>query len=189
VAVGWFDGASNTETLAESWNGSSWMIDPTPNGPSGSASQLSAVACTSPSACTAVGYYVTAAGNSVPLTEQWNGTTWFKHVASGPPGDPYAQLTGVACTTADACTAVGTTGNGGYVTTPLDFADNWNGSSWTYEAVPSPPSAVVDESLNAISRSGSTAFTAVGYFSTYALAPRTDQPGTPLVTLAERLAG
>jgi hypothetical protein len=43
-------------TLAEVWDGSRWAIQPTPNPVGAGASVLLGVSCTSPGACTAVGY-------------------------------------------------------------------------------------------------------------------------------------
>src|SRR5205807_796312 len=64
-------------TLAESWNGSSWSIQPTPDQPGTAESILSRVSCTSPSACTAVGYFHLpgALGRSTSA-DSWNGTSW-----------------------------------------------------------------------------------------------------------------
>jgi hypothetical protein len=42
-------------TLAERWNGTRWSIQPTPNPAGVQGVRLEGVACTSPSACTAVG--------------------------------------------------------------------------------------------------------------------------------------
>src|SRR5215467_1306826 len=42
-------------TMAERWNGTRWRIQPTPNPAGTRGAELSGVACTGPSACTAVG--------------------------------------------------------------------------------------------------------------------------------------
>lgn len=46
-----------TVTLAEWWNGTSWAIQTTPNPTGALGSELSAVSCSSASACIAVGFY------------------------------------------------------------------------------------------------------------------------------------
>src|SRR5262249_4601738 len=63
-------------TLAERWNGSTWAIQPTPNPAGAKVSALAGVACTSSSACTAVGYSVTSSGSQLALAERWDGTSW-----------------------------------------------------------------------------------------------------------------
>jgi hypothetical protein len=80
AAVGRYtDDFSRQETegsLAERWNGTRWVIEPTPNvhgtGPNAGPTALAAVACAAPAACTAVG------GVSVfsTVAERWNGTNW-----------------------------------------------------------------------------------------------------------------
>jgi hypothetical protein len=60
--------------FAERWNGSQWSLLSTPNLSNGGA--LQGVACTSPSACLAVGSYRTKSNVSEPLAEPWNGSSW-----------------------------------------------------------------------------------------------------------------
>ena len=117
-------------TLAEKWNGTAWTVQKTPNPVGAYYSTLSGVACTSTSACTAVGYYM-------------NGSD-----AQGHPGRSMERLhldlaenarrqqtttsalSGVACTSTSACTAVGVD----YNTSAADeftLAEKWNGTTWT----------------------------------------------------------
>jgi hypothetical protein len=63
-------------SLAEQWDGTSWRILPTPHRPGAAISSLFGVACTAPSACTAVGTSFTTAGASQTLAERWDGTRW-----------------------------------------------------------------------------------------------------------------
>ena len=97
-------------TLAESWNGSVWAIQPTPNPSATQGSTLSAVSCTSPTSCTAAGNYqsgnVTNFGALQTLVEVWDGTTW--SLRSTPNPSPQRDLlTGVSCGASQVCTAVG----------------------------------------------------------------------------------
>ncbi len=99
------------ETLTERWNGSSWSIAPSPNDDAfgDAANELSAVSCSGPSFCAAVGL-VESGGSafSIPyaLIETWNGTTWeIGEIGSPTGGSP--PLLGVACSAALICTAVG----------------------------------------------------------------------------------
>src|ERR1700727_1937865 len=67
---------------------------------------LNAVACTSPASCTAVGSYVSAAGQ-VSLAEGWDGSAWTVQPTPNPAGAFSTALDGVACGSAGACLAVG----------------------------------------------------------------------------------
>ena len=74
TAVGFsFPYTTGVLTLGETWNGTSWAIQPTANQPHAQLSGLFGVSCTSTSACTAVGAYgpqVPYFGVDVPLAEQ-----------------------------------------------------------------------------------------------------------------------
>jgi hypothetical protein len=66
------------------------------------------VSCTSATACTAVGHYQNGAGTRVTLAERWDGTSWtIQPTPSLSPNYFYTTLSGVSCTSATACTAVG----------------------------------------------------------------------------------
>jgi hypothetical protein len=93
----------HVSTLSEAWDGTKWTIQPTPA--PGSSSDLNAVSCTSPTACTAVGHYNTPTGKAT-LAERWDGTNWTIQSTPNPPGASSA-LFGVSCTSTTACTAVG----------------------------------------------------------------------------------
>ena len=62
------------EPCTEAWNGTTWRIQavPLPHGAPGGI--LTAVSCTSTSACTATGSNFSTAGQT--LAERWNGTRW-----------------------------------------------------------------------------------------------------------------
>ncbi len=113
-------------TLAEGWNGSSWSIQSTPS-PNGTT--LSAVSCTSPTACTAVGNYTDTSSNYVTLAERWDGSRLSIQPTPTPTGG--GQLLGVSCTSTTACTAVGPNPSG-----PL--AEIWDGNNWSIQNTPSP---------------------------------------------------
>jgi hypothetical protein len=136
-------------TLAEGWNGSSWSIQSTPS-PKGAT--LSAVSCTSPTACTAVGNYTDTSGNYVTLAERWDGSRWSIQPTPTPTGG--GQLLGVSCTSTTACAAVGSNPGG-----PL--VEIWDGNSWSIQATPSA-TATGGGRLNGISCTSATACIAVG---------------------------
>jgi hypothetical protein len=127
LAVGnYFDSDSVAETLAESWNGSSWSIVASPT-PSGSpSSDLYGISCASRSGCLAVGHSYSAsfAAKDDTLAESWNGSSW--SIVASPSPSTTSSLDAVSCT-AGKCLAVGLFFNttGDYQT----LAESWNGSS------------------------------------------------------------
>jgi hypothetical protein len=69
MAVGDYQGLP----IAESWDGSQWQVHWLPRPPADNDSaDLTAVSCTGPAACTAVG----TSGNGLSYAERWNGTSW-----------------------------------------------------------------------------------------------------------------
>ena len=134
--------------LQEHWDGSAFTIVPGPsNAPF---SELSGVACGSPTACFAVG--------DSAFVQLWNGTKW----SLAPFGSPtsQSQLNQVACTSATNCFAVG-----GFESNVQSdtLIERWNGSSWS--KVPSPtPSGSFDALLIGVSCSGPTFCVAVGSY-------------------------
>jgi hypothetical protein len=183
TAVGYYvDGNEVQATLAERWNGTSWAIQPTPN-VTGGPSALNGVSCTSATACTAVGNYTNEDGIHVALAERWNGSTWTVQFTPSPTGSPFnhSDLDGVSCTSATACTAVGS-----YINedgTRVTLAERWNGAGWAIQPTPNPTGAQypwLNRSLKGISCTSATACTAVGNYTT---------TGGAQVTLAERWNG
>ena len=122
--------------LAESWNGKTWTVKPTPNPKGATNSNLYAVSCISASTCMAVGAYEDAAApTGTPFTEAWNGKTWTIKTAPGPKGGSNSSLSGVSCISAKVCVAVGYTiiGNNNNA-----FSELWNGKDWTIKTTPRP---------------------------------------------------
>jgi hypothetical protein len=90
--------------------------------------KLTAVSCSSASACMAAGTYN---GGITAVAESWNGAAWQLHPMPGPPQlGPYVQPAGLSCTGPAACVAVGTDGR------PL--AEIWAGAHWQITPTPSP---------------------------------------------------
>ena len=157
--------------LVEVWNGSSWSAQPTP--PLAGQVELHSVACASPSDCVAVGLQNPSPLEYLiihPLIERWHGTAWtidqqpttttIDTMCGGPCAATSSALAGVACTSASACEAVGSTWAVQGATT---FAEAWNGSGWattpTVDPGPPPP----EDRLTAVSCTTSTACITVGY--------------------------
>ncbi len=161
VAVGFSGPARGGSALAESWNGKIWTVKATPI-PKGSVSgSLSGVSCSTAHACVAVGYSATEAelksSSQEPLAEVWDGATWKD--TSAPPSD--SLLSGVSCTSAEACVAVGdqSLGSSEFQT----VADQWNGKTW--RAVPIP-SLMNSSTLGALSCHAADACVTVGSYDT-----------------------
>lgn len=139
--------------------GSGWKVERTPNQNRDAAgtNELSAVSCSSGRACTAVGSHAASLSSTgLPLAERWNGTRWRVQAVPAPAGSTTSLLSGVSCTSPNACTAVGSYGTAaGRV---LAVAERWNGARWRIQAVPRAAST----ELFGVSCSAARACTAVG---------------------------
>jgi len=154
-------GSAATGALAEHWNGTRWAIQPNPAG-----GTLLAVSCTSARACTAVGQQFSHdAEAETPLAETWNGTTWAVQPTPAVRG-PVNVLSGVSCTSARSCVAVGLS-NDDDPNAPL--METWNGTAWAITSVPDPTG---DSFLSGVSCTSATACTAVGATAFTGLAER-----------------
>jgi hypothetical protein len=156
-AVGYlYSNLTGTDTtLAQSWEGTSWIVQPTVNPPATQMNVLRAVSCLSASSCTAVGYYESGA-NLTPLAEHWNGTSWSQQrtPASSSPG-----FNAISCVSSSFCIAVGQTATG-------PFAEKWNGTRWAVQTLPSPSSAHQGISFSGVSCTSVTSCIAVGSYDT-----------------------
>ena len=173
-AVGYANHAGIQVTLAERWNGTSWTIQPTPNPVNASSSGLLGVSCTAIDNCIAVGEWNTNSTTIVALVERWNGTAWAIQHAAIPAKSTLSVLSGVSCTTATACTAVGDFARGGAY---LSLAERWNGTTWAIQHTPNPAGATYSF-LGGVACPTATDCTAVG-----------NSTSTTSVTLAEHWDG
>ena len=140
------------KTFAERWNGSSWQFIGTVD--VASWNQLSAVSCTSPGACTAVG---SSGSGQFALAERWDGSKWtIQHVPDVNPAG-YSQLTAVSCSSPSACMAVGT-----YDVAASAIAESWNGAAWQLHSMPGPPRPQPSVRPAGLSCTGPAACVAVG---------------------------
>ena len=185
MAVGFSD-VAGASTLAESWNGSTWAIEPTPSLPAGSfGGRLNGVSCPSATDCVAVGYYENSSSIDVPLAERWNGSTWMIQATPTPNGSTGSDLNGVSCASLNACTAVGSIASGNvFLPISKTLAERWDGSTWVIQPTPNPTinGSLPSDALNGVSCSSgllSSGCTAVGDYNS---------DGNPL-TLAENWNG
>ena len=94
---------------------------------------LAAVSCASSTSCMAVGSATSPTGYLQNLAEAWNGTAWSVVATPDTSATFPNSLTGVSCTSATACTAVG---SAAVSTGSVTVVETWNGAKWTI--APSP---------------------------------------------------
>ena len=126
-AVGSGSGRGTVVGVIEQSNGSTWSqvlqaFNPTPPN-----SVLDAVSCAVPAACFGVGHYTNIAGKVATLIERPSGTTWTIVTSPNHVGVPSNVLSGIACTSASSCFAVGSSGG----TKGRTLIERWNGSAWS----------------------------------------------------------
>lgn len=136
--------------------------------------RLAAISCPTGRMCVAVGTVGSGLGM---LAERWNGRNWAVMRLARPTGAISAGLTGVSCTSAQACTAVGWDYRPGASGT---LAERWNGSKWRIQRTPSPGNVGIP--FAAVSCGSATSCTAVGYYDF-------GDPGFATSTLAEHWDG
>jgi subtilisin family serine protease len=129
VGVSYAGGLMPTKesTLAESWNGSEWTLQTTPNPEGKPFSPLTAVSCSSTTSCAAVGKArpESAETNMVALAERWNGSSWSLQSAANPEPQSENELGDISCASSTMCMAVGNDHYRG-----KGFSEVWNGSEW-----------------------------------------------------------
>jgi hypothetical protein len=134
-AVGDFQNASNAfQTLTEHWDGTSWSIVASPSG-AGPQAGLLGVAAVSTSDVWAVGD-----SGSGTLIEHWNGISWTVVPSPSPAGTVANLLFGAAVVSASNIWAVGESQNS-TSGIPQTLIEQWDGTSWSIVASPSPGSA------------------------------------------------
>jgi hypothetical protein len=125
------------DALAELWNGSRWVLEPTPNHRGHGnyvGTQLQAVSCGSATACTAVGFFEDRHGNDYPVAEHWNGAGW---TSQPMPSRSEGLLNAISCPSATTCIAVGAVSRDGR-NTFHPFAERWNRTAWKILGITGP---------------------------------------------------
>jgi hypothetical protein len=159
-------GNSGDDTLVEEWNGSAWVLVPSPNPDTTYDNDLDSVSCVSSTSCTAVGSITNSSGFSA-LAERWNGSVW--SVETLPPDGYWVMPEAVSCT-GTTCILAGyfaTTNSSNYQ--PL--TEEWSGSAWTVLPTPST-SASEGEFLNGVSCVSAGFCMTVGFYP----GPSRDEP-------------
>jgi hypothetical protein len=153
----------NGGAIAEEWTGTEWKVLGAIENPGGQKNGvLWSVSCTSHTACRAVGGWGTVVGVGVAGEEFWNGKVWKAASTPEPEKATFGALTGISCTSATSCMAVGNYKNSIGKTTVL--ADYWNGTSWSLKEAKEPTGAEASELLG-VSCTSSEYCVAVGVFT------------------------
>jgi hypothetical protein len=172
LAVGEYttDSGDDSAALAEYWNGKKWAEEK-PTAPSGNdvLTELSGVSCVSATYCVTVGMALGATSSSLSgellVADSWNGKTFAKLKAPTVPSSVLlTEPTGVSCTSAKDCVAVGL--NMTVNPDPGDesitaMADTWNGTGWTAAKV-AWPKGTTDEALLSVWCASAKSCVAVG---------------------------
>src|ERR1700678_4480626 len=164
VAVGSYQSGFNQTGMADSWNGQSWTAQSFPVPVDSDGWQLFGVSCTSARFCEAAGgYYDENTGVDDSFAASWNGTSWSLQTTVNPDPDnfQFEQFNAVSCSSPTFCVAwaSGTAGNPGPT-----MAEEWNGSSWQTQSLPSSDS---DATVNSVSCTSAKFCEAVGPGSAY----------------------
>lgn len=158
VAAGSYATKSGTFSLIESWNGTKWSVQTTPNPEGATQTLLKGISCKVITACIAVGY--TNAGGKWATALRGNSGTWSLQTVPKPAGAISSELNGVECTSSTSCVAVGTYNTG--ASTYWAMAATWNGTEWSLQTVPKPPAEAKRSVLLDVSCSDGANCTAVG---------------------------
>jgi hypothetical protein len=152
IAVGYSMASTGSQqSLAEQWDGTSWAILSTPDGPAPGNTYLNAIDCASSVSCVAVGYTYEPQPLT-PVVELWNGTSWSMESTAIPAGE---ALESVTCPTVSECMAAGTGSNDTWL---------WNGASWSGKALAADPSGPT--SFYSVACAGPESCEAVGEYTT-----------------------
>jgi hypothetical protein len=164
VAVGSYsttgDGDNpDSRTLIESWKGTAWSLDPSPSLGTGGSVLLSA-ACTSPTACIAVGDYSPTnapyEADNHSLVESWSGAAWSVVPGAGVANAAQSELASITCSSPTKCVAVGSSTppapHG-----PHSLLESWDGSVWSVVGSPT-----IDGAFESVACTSPTVCLAVG---------------------------
>jgi hypothetical protein len=129
---------------------SGWAIQPTPNPSNGHFNALTAVSCTTTSACVAGG----TIGGEIGLSEVWNGSTWRLQPVA-PVGSAVPALLAMSCPAAATCMAA----------TGLRVTEHWNGTAWAIEHLAKPAPSYTSFEMPAVSCASATDCTGFGAYT------------------------
>jgi hypothetical protein len=170
AAVGTFFGPTAGRTLIETYDGTSWVITPSPNTSDTEANTLNGVSCVSPTACEAVGNFADSDFTLHTLVETFDGTSWAITPSPNTSDTQDNSLLSVSCTSSTSCVAAGNTGKPAPVQQTL--LEGLSGTTWSI--IPSPNTSPSQEnSLSDVTCPDSTKCVAVGSSNTGSDIPQT----------------
>jgi hypothetical protein len=166
-AVGSYVSAAGTvRTLIERWNGTSWVILPSPNRAGAIANALVGVTCASSTSCFAVGNsQATPTSPAITLVERWNGIAWTIVPSPNGPGASGSFLHAVSCVGPNRCFAVGSYKSGS--TAGSTLIERWTGSAWVISPSPNKPDSAVNDldGVSCVALGAGVSCMAVGSYS------------------------
>ncbi len=128
---------ADSNTVAETWDGTSWSLTPAaPNPPGAAAGSLGAVSCPEVGDCVATGSWSDQSG-SHPLVERFRHGAWSLIAAPPDVGGVEPSAAGIACPGRQTCTVVGDIADAsGNVQT---YAARLHRGLWQIQATPTVP--------------------------------------------------
>jgi hypothetical protein len=141
----------SSQMLVESWDGTNWSIQTTPN--ENATSSLFGISCASSMSCVGIG------GSSTGVVvDSWNGTSWT--VTNGPAPSAGSELDGVSCTSPTNCMTAGESASPSPGVDEQTWALLWNGTALS--SVPSANPSSAFDGFNGVSCTSATFCVAVG---------------------------
>ena len=162
VAVGNYGSGFDQSGMADTWNGRQWTAQSFPVPADSDGWQLFGVSCTSARFCEAVGGYADEdTGVNNTFAASWNGTAWSLQSTVNPDPTDFdsEQFNTVSCSSPTFCVAWAGAENSG-----VTMAEQWNGSSWQLQNLPSSDS---NATVNSVSCTSAKFCEAVGAGSAY----------------------
>ncbi len=149
--------------LVERWNGSTWVVEQTPDEPNSLFDHLTGVSCPTSTGCVAIGAYSppSSGERNFGFSEVWSGGSWTTRPIVQPTGAISSALGGISCMIATECITVGASTASSGATTAM--AEKWNGVSWTMMTIPQPSGT--QAALNDVSCKSASMCVAVGTFT------------------------
>jgi hypothetical protein len=144
IAVGGYSvGVNTSQTLVESWDGSTWSVVPSADTSPTADNYLNGVSCSTPTSCVAVGSFGPVSTGQT-LVESWDGNTWSVVPSPNTSSTIDNVLNSVTCTNPSFCMAVGYDDTG---SSPPSLIEMWNGTAWSIVSGPSTSVPNSDENF------------------------------------------
>ncbi len=140
MAAGSYTTAGGRFSLVESWNGTSWATQETPNPSEVAETRLKGIACKAISACVAVGYSAKEKekeSTKSAVAMLGNSGSWSLKTVPKPASAIAYELNGVDCASTTLCMAVGDFEESGGAKWAM--AAKWNGTEWTLQTISKVP--------------------------------------------------